>query len=174
MNLYVRRPCGRTDVSLAETRCDLSNGFFPGIIFSRGKPHLSTPDGSSEQKGMPSATFLESVSDHPAAMSAASTVAPARSVSQSHAFFAALNCPNPVTWTDNIAGFFTASDIAHMKAVTNGRLDLGSYTSVKIWAHRIYNVVSTGNMPPPGSGEQPWTHDKLNTFGCWIQQGCPE
>jgi hypothetical protein len=29
-------------------------------------------------------------------------------------------------------------------------------------------------MPPPGSGEQPWTHDKVNAFGCWIQQGCAE
>jgi hypothetical protein len=123
---------------------------------------------------VPSATFLESASDHPAAMSVASTVAPARSASQNHAFFAALNCPNPVTWTDAIAGFFTATDIAHMKAVTNGRLDLGSYASAKIGAHRVYDVVSTGHMPPPGSGEQSWTHDKVNTFGCWIAQGCPE
>jgi porphyrinogen peroxidase len=150
-NMFVGRPPGNYDRILDFSRAVTGSLFF-----------------------VPSAAFLDSVSDHPAAMSAASTVAPARSVSQSHRFFAALNCPNPVTWADNIAGFFTASDIAHMKAVTNGRVDLGSYASVKIWAHRIYNVVSTGNMPPPGSGEQPWTHDKVNIFGCWIQQGCPE
>ena len=33
----------------------------------------------------------------------------------------------------------------------------------------------SGVMPPPGSGEQPWSKDWVNTFGCWIQQaGCPQ
>jgi porphyrinogen peroxidase len=152
-NMFVGRPPGNYDRMLDFSRAVTGTLFF-----------------------VPSVTFLESVSGdgHPAATSAASTVASARSASQNHAFFAALNCPNPVTWTDTIAGLFTASDIAHMKAVTDGRVDFGSYTSVKIWAHRIYNVVSTGNMPPPGSGEQPWTHGKVNMFGCWIQQDCPE
>jgi hypothetical protein len=95
-------------------------------------------------------------------------------MAQNHAFFAALNCPNPVTWTNNIKNFFTATDIAHMKQVTNNQLDLSSYNSAKIWAHQIYNVVQSGVMPPPGSGEQPWAPDKVNTFGCWIQQGCPQ
>ena len=93
---------------------------------------------------------------------------------ENHAFFAALSCPTPVTWTNNIKGLFTPVDITSMKAVTGGRLDLGDYNSVKIWAHQIYNVVANGLMPPPGSGEGPWTPDKVNTFGCWIQQGCPE
>ena len=95
-------------------------------------------------------------------------------MSHNHAFFAALNCPNPVTWTNNIKGFFTATDVSHMKQVTNNQLDLSSYTSVKIWAHKIYQEVQTGAMPPPGSGEGPWSSDKVNTFGCWIQQGCPQ
>jgi hypothetical protein len=95
-------------------------------------------------------------------------------VTHTHAFFAALNCPTQVTWTKDIKGFFTSTDIDHMKGATHNRLDLGDYNSVKIWAKRIYTEVSGGAMPPPGSGEQPWSTDKVNTFGCWIQQGCPQ
>jgi hypothetical protein len=93
---------------------------------------------------------------------------------QNHAFFAALNCPTKVTWAADIAKLFTPTDVAHMKQVTNNQLDLSNYTSAKIWAHQIYNVVSEGAMPPPGSGEEPWTAVMVNTFGCWIQQGCPQ
>ncbi|MDP9263864.1 MAG: hypothetical protein M3O85_06035 [Acidobacteriota bacterium] len=92
----------------------------------------------------------------------------------SHNFFAQLNCPNKVTWTNDIAKLFTATDVAHMKGVTGGALDLSSYQSVKIWAAKIYQEVSAGHMPPPGSGEGPWTPAMVNTFGCWIQQGCPQ
>jgi hypothetical protein len=91
-----------------------------------------------------------------------------------HAFFAALTCPTSVTWTKDIQKMFTPTDIAHMKQVTGGALDLGSYASVKIWAAKIYNEVVGGAMPPPGSGESPWTADMVNTFGCWIQQGTPQ
>jgi S-methylmethionine-dependent homocysteine/selenocysteine methylase len=90
------------------------------------------------------------------------------------AFFSALNCPTTVTWTANIAKMFTGTDIAHMKQVTNNQLDLGNYASAKIWAHAIYSRVASGSMPPPGSGEGPWTPDMVNTFGCWIQKGCPQ
>lgn len=85
-----------------------------------------------------------------------------------------LNCPNPVTWTADIQKLFTPLDIAHMKQVTQGALDLGNYQSVKIWAAKIYSEVSSGAMPPAGSGENPWTATMVNTFGCWIQQGCPQ
>jgi hypothetical protein len=91
-----------------------------------------------------------------------------------HAFFAGLSCPTAVTWTNDIQKLFTSTDVNHMKQVTNGQLDLSSYTSVKIWAHAIYSEVSSGNMPPPGSGEQAWPSDWVSTFGCWIQQGCPQ
>ena len=86
---------------------------------------------------------------------------------------AQLSCPDSVTWAD-VQGFFTSTDIAHMKAVTNGALDLSSYQSVKIWAAKIYSEVSSGAMPPPGSGENQWTQTMVNTFGCWIQQGCQQ
>lgn len=92
----------------------------------------------------------------------------------SHTFFAALSCPTPVTWTNNIQQMFTPLDVAHMKQVTQGALDLSDYNSVKIWATKIYSEVAAGAMPPPGSGENPWTPDMVNTFGCWIQQGTPQ
>lgn len=91
-----------------------------------------------------------------------------------HKFFADLNCPTSVTWTNDIQQLFTSTDVAHMKQVTNGALDLSSYDSVKVWASKIYNEVASGSMPPPGSGENPWTPEMINTFGCWIQQGTPE
>ena len=88
--------------------------------------------------------------------------------------FAALNCSGPVTWSNNIQSMFTATDVSHMKSVTGGQLDLSNYNSVKIWATKIYSEVSAGAMPPAGSGEDPWSQDMVNTFGCWIQQGCPQ
>lgn len=91
-----------------------------------------------------------------------------------HAFFAALTCPSSVTWTKDIQKMFTATDTAHMKVASGGSLDLSNYMSVKIHASAIYDRVSTGQMPPPGSGEQPWSPSWVTTFGCWIQQGCPQ
>lgn len=95
-------------------------------------------------------------------------------VKHDHAFFAALDCPSPVTWTANIQQMFTATDAAHMKTVTGGSLDLSDYMSVKIHASAIFTQVANGRMPPPGSGEQPWSPERVNTFGCWIKQGCPQ
>jgi hypothetical protein len=89
-----------------------------------------------------------------------------------HAFFAGLTCPTRVTWSNDIKQMFTAMDVEHMKRVT-GSLDLSSYSSVKIYAVSIYRAVLSGHMPPPGSGEGPWQQSQVNTFGCWIQQGCP-
>ena len=88
-----------------------------------------------------------------------------------HAFFAAMQCPSNVTWTNDIRKLFTATDIAHMK--TKG-IDLSDYTSVMINAVAIYTQVSSGGMPPAGSGEQPWSAQWVNTFGCWIKQQCPQ
>jgi hypothetical protein len=87
------------------------------------------------------------------------------------AHFDAMSCPSNVTWTNDIKGMFTAMDVDHMK--TKG-IDLSDYTSVKINAVAIYGRVKSGSMPPPGSGEDPWSADMVNTFGCWIQQGTPE
>jgi hypothetical protein len=91
-----------------------------------------------------------------------------------HQYFAALSCPASVTWTNDVAKLFTSTDVAHMKEVTGGSLDLSNYNSTKIWANKIYQYVSSGAMPPPGSGEGPWTPAMVNTFGCWIQKNCPQ
>jgi hypothetical protein len=90
----------------------------------------------------------------------------------------AMDCPKPVTWTDDIKKMFTSVDIEHMMHHQNIHLD--SYTSVKIWAPKIYSYVKNGIMPPPGTigpdgkPELPWDDAKVSTFGCWIKQGCPE
>jgi uncharacterized lipoprotein YajG len=89
-----------------------------------------------------------------------------------HAFFAAQNCPNPVTWTNDIQNFFTETDIQHM-AMQGRPIHLDSYTDVKVHANQIYSAVSSGYMPQPP--EQPWTvthPDWITTFACWIKQGC--
>jgi hypothetical protein len=31
-----------------------------------------------------------------------------------------------------------------------------------------------GTIGPDGKPEKPWSADKVATFGCWIQQGCPQ
>jgi hypothetical protein len=73
---------------------------------------------------------------------------------------------------------FTSVDVAHMITAKNIHLD--SYQSVKIWAVPIYTAVKSGSMPlpgtigPDGKLEQPWPPEWVNTFGCWIQQGCAE
>jgi hypothetical protein len=87
------------------------------------------------------------------------------------AHFAALQGSTNVTWTNNIKQMFTAKDIAHMKTKN---IDLSDYTSVSINAVAIYSRVSNGSMPPPGSGQNAWTPDMVNTFGLWIQQGTPQ
>jgi|HubBroStandDraft_6_1064221.scaffolds.fasta_scaffold536214_1 hypothetical protein len=94
------------------------------------------------------------------------------------AHFSALTCPTNVTWTNDIQQMFTSVDVAHMIAAKNIHLD--DYNSVKIWAVAIYSAVQSGAMPPPntigpdGKPEPQWSADKVNTFGCWIQQGCPQ
>jgi len=82
---------------------------------------------------------------------------------------AKLTCPAQVTWNNDIAKLFEEKDVNHMKSATAGRLDLSNYESVKIWAWKVYEYVESKNMPP-GS---PWTDEKINTFGCWVQKGCP-
>ena len=91
--------------------------------------------------------------------------------------FAAMDCPNQVTWSNDIQQFFTPLDVDHMKKAKN--IDLSDYGSVKIWAVQIYNEVVAGPANTtaclrPQSGEAAWTAAMINTFGCWIKQGCPQ
>lgn len=82
----------------------------------------------------------------------------------------ATNCPPGVGFAKNIAPMFTATDVAHMKQVTGGSLDLSNYNDVKVYASAIYSRVSSGSMPPPP--EAAWTPDMVQLFACWMQQGC--
>jgi hypothetical protein len=92
-------------------------------------------------------------------------------MSHDRAFFAAMNCPNPVTWSNDIKQLFTAVDVAHMK---KKGIDLSSYQDVMLNAAQIYARVANGSMPPPGSGESAWPKEWVDKFGCWIQQNCPQ
>jgi hypothetical protein len=85
-------------------------------------------------------------------------------------FFAALKCPANVTWTNDIQKLFTQPQIDCMQSVPRP-IDLSSYDDVKANAQDILSAVSTGYMPKGGPR---WTPDMVNTFGCWVQQGCPE
>jgi hypothetical protein len=79
-------------------------------------------------------------------------------------------CAPGIGFAKDIAGLFTANDVAHMKHVTGGKLDLSNYASVKVWAAKILQETSSGNMPP--APEPQWTAAKVSLFACWIKQGC--
>jgi hypothetical protein len=38
-------------------------------------------------------------------------------------------------------------------------------------ADAVYNAVSTGDMPPSDSGEQPWSPDQVALFKEWMNEG---
>jgi len=68
----------------------------------------------------------------------------------------------------DIRPLFTQEDVDHMLDV-NPDLDLSSYESVKANADDIYNVLSTGEMPPG----DPWPKEQVDKFKQWIDEGYP-
>ena len=70
-----------------------------------------------------------------------------------------------ITW-DQIRQQFTDTDIAHMKQVTGGQLDLSNCQSVQQSAQQIYDQVSSGSMPPGN----PWPQDWVDNFQQWMNQ----
>jgi hypothetical protein len=78
-----------------------------------------------------------------------------------------MSTPN-ITW-DQIRQQFTDIDIAHMKDITGGGLDLSDCESVHKWAQEIYNKVASSEMPP-GS---PWSQEWIDNFKAWIELGAP-
>jgi hypothetical protein len=74
-----------------------------------------------------------------------------------------------LSFARDIRPMFTDMDVAHMIKV----LDLSNRDSVFAHADAIYETVSTGSMPPPGSGEEPWTPEMCATFKTWQEQGGP-
>lgn len=75
------------------------------------------------------------------------------------------------TWNDPIKGYFTQTDIDHMK---QERIDLSSYDAVKTNGERIYRAVSSGFMPPASSKEPKWSATRVSTFKQWMDAGYPQ
>ena len=73
-----------------------------------------------------------------------------------------------VDW-GKIKGYFTDTDVDHMKRVTGGSLDLSDCESVQHWAKQIYVALSNKVMPPGGG----WDDDKIKDFKKWMDAGAP-
>ena len=76
-----------------------------------------------------------------------------------------------VSFRTDIVPLFTSMDIDHMSALGT-KLDDYSFMSQPDKASLVYEVVSSGKMPPGSSGEQPWSPDKVQLFKAWIDGGC--
>ncbi|HLY03118.1 MAG TPA: hypothetical protein VKR56_11575 [Candidatus Cybelea sp.] len=75
-----------------------------------------------------------------------------------------------LSFAGDIRPMFTELDVAHMKAAG---IDLSDRNDVRAHADAIYQTVSTGTMPPPASGEAPWTTEMCDRFKRWRDSGCP-
>ncbi len=71
------------------------------------------------------------------------------------------------TYMGHIRKLFRPGDIRCMRDEVG--LELGTYLGVKLNAQRIFNVIKEGRMPP----DRPWPKEQLETFGNWIDDGCP-
>jgi hypothetical protein len=79
-----------------------------------------------------------------------------------------------ITWTNTIKGYFTQTDVNHMKLV-QPQLDLSDYTSTKDNAVLVYNRLIDKERPmPPKSTGGPWPQEKIDNFRKWIEAGTPE
>lgn len=74
-----------------------------------------------------------------------------------------------LSFAADIRPLFTVTDVNHMKRYD---LDLSSYDEVKEAADSILATVTSGKMPPPGTGDR-WSADMCETFEAWMKQGCP-
>jgi hypothetical protein len=72
----------------------------------------------------------------------------------------------------DILPLFTQTDIDHMQDMG---VQLNSYDYMKdpSNAQDVYSQVSQKLMPPPGSGEDPWSPQQVNTFKTWMDEGYP-
>ena len=75
-----------------------------------------------------------------------------------------------LSFAKDIRPMFTDTDVDHMRSAG---LDLSSHDEVAKSADAIYETVSAGTMPPPGSGEQRWSTEMCDRFKRWQEQGCP-
>jgi hypothetical protein len=75
----------------------------------------------------------------------------------------------PLSFARDIRPLFTDMDVMHML----GSMNLGERASVFEHGDAIYATVSSGEMPPPDSGETAWTPEMCATFKKWMEQGGP-
>jgi len=75
-----------------------------------------------------------------------------------------------VSFKTDILPLFTTMDIEHMSAL-GAKLDDYAFMSQPATASAVYQQVSSGKMPPSGSGEQPWTPEKVALFKAWMDGG---
>ena len=79
-----------------------------------------------------------------------------------------------VSFETDIVPLFTSMDIEHMR---RAGLSLDDYASMRPPGdrrRRIYEQVSSGGMPPAGSGEEPWPEDRVQLFKAWMDGGYQE
>ena len=74
-----------------------------------------------------------------------------------------------LSFARDIRTMFTDTDVAHMSRM----MDLSSRDSVYSHAQAIYETVTEGVMPPPGSGEARWSKEQCALFKAWMDQGGP-
>jgi hypothetical protein len=75
-----------------------------------------------------------------------------------------------VSFETDVLPLFTSMDKEHMSHV-GVELDDYSYMSQPDHASEVYNQVSSGRMPPSGSGEDPWPEEKVQLFKEWMDGG---
>lgn len=75
-----------------------------------------------------------------------------------------------ISFKTEIVPLFTSVDIEHMSRL-EVPLDDYAYMSQPDNAAGVYDQVSNGTMPPSGSGEQPWSEDKVQLFKEWMDGG---
>ncbi|MEA2210584.1 MAG: hypothetical protein QOF83_532 [Solirubrobacteraceae bacterium] len=75
-----------------------------------------------------------------------------------------------VSFKSEILPLFTGTDIDHMNGLDVPLSDY-SYMSQPGNAKDVYDQVSSGNMPPSDSGEQPWSQDQVALFKAWMDGG---
>ena len=78
-----------------------------------------------------------------------------------------------VSFKTDIVPLFTSMDIEHMR---RAGLSLDDYASMRqpATAGAVYEQVSSGGMPPAGSGEEPWPEDRVQLFKAWMDGGYQE
>jgi hypothetical protein len=75
-----------------------------------------------------------------------------------------------VSFKTHILPLFTKVDIEHM-SYAGVSLDDYAYMSEPANASVVYEQVSTRQMPPSDSGEQPWSPDQVQLFKAWMDGG---